>query len=305
MANKKLKDFYTYLNNLLSAESLASLLKDEVLAKAQEEGVEFTMDQLLSYIDSRLNKLDAEKQLDTYIKSLTAGQFKKKANEWQKEVKAENEKIEELLKKKISTKEELKEGIDLIKEAYEKALRRREYIKGLLKEEKDKDVKETLKDMIKQFDRFIKELDKIYEKKAKNLSKYMVKTFLGNEADELSVEKLKKRFVKLKSAKKDIMEIDAKIEIENISGSANARKVKDLKEQKRLKAEKMYYKTLAIKTAIEEDIEKTGADSSKDERIELIDRVANGFKTILEEEENALAKDKAYKQMLIDEGIEE
>lgn len=305
MVNEKIKEFYVYLNNLFSVEHLASLLQDEVIAKANENGINFTKEQLLSYLKSRVNKLDEGKQLDKYIKSLSAMQFKEKAKEWEKEVEDENNVVDEILNKKINTREELEEVIDIIKDAYEKALRRREYIKDLLKDEKDKEVRETLKEITKLFNNWIKKLDKIYEKKAKNLSKYMVKTILSNVEGRLSEEELKKMFIKLKKVKKDIMEIDAKIDVENITGNANARKIKDFKKQKRLKAEKMYYKALAVKTALEGDIEKNGGNINEDKRIELITRVAEGFKIILDEEEDRLAKDKAYQQMLIDEGIEE
>lgn len=193
----------------------------------------------------------------------------------------------------------------MIKDAYAKSLKRKEYIKDLLKNTKDEDIREILKGMAKLFNKWIKDLDKIYEKKAENLSKYMVKPLKNSSISDFSKEELKKRFINLRKIKKDIMEIDSKIEVENIKGNANARKIKDLRTQKRLKAEKMYYRALAMKTAIEEDIEKKGGDIKDDEGILLIDRIAKGFKAILDEEKDALAKDKAYQQILIDEGLKE
>lgn len=302
MASEKLRNFYIYLNDLFSEENLMNLLQDEVIAKAKKDGIDFTKEQLLLYLNSRIKKVDEGKQLDKYIKNLSVEQFKEKASEWEKEVKRENKEIEEILKKKINSKEELEQVIEMIKDAYEKALKRKEYIKDLLKNTKDEDVREILKGMTKLFNNWIKDLDKIYEKKAENLSKYMVKSLKNNFISGFSKEELKKRFINLRKIKKDIMEIDSKIEVENIKGNANARKIKELRKQKRLKAEKMYYRALTMKAAMEEYIEKRGGDANGDEGILLITRIANEFKDILDEEKDALAKDKAYQQILIDEG---
>lgn len=302
MASEKLRNFYIYLNDLFSEENLMNLLQDEVIAKAKKDGIDFTREQLSLYLNSRIKKADEGKQLDKYIKNLSVEQFKEKASEWEKDVKRENKEIEEILKKKINTKEELEQIIEIIKDTYEKSLKRKEYIKDLLKNTKDEDVREILKGMTKLFNNWIKDLDKIYEKKAENLSRYMVKSFENESISNFSKEELKKGFINLRKIKKDIMEIDSKIEVENIKGNANARKIKELRKQKRLKAEKMYYRALTMKTAMEEDIEKKGGDIKGDEGILLITRIANGFKAILDEEKEALAKDKAYKQILIDEG---
>lgn len=302
MASEKLRNFYIYLNDLFSEENLMNLLQDEVIAKAKKDGIDFTKEQLLLYLNSRMKKVDEGKQLDKYIKNLSVEQFKEKASEWEKDVKRENKEIEEILKKKINSKEELEQIIEMIKDAYEKSLKRKEYIKDLLKNTKDEDEREILKGMTKLFNKWIKDLDKIYEKKAENLSKYMVKSLKNDFISDFSKEELKKGFINLRKIRKEIMEIDSKIEVENIKGNANARKIKELRKQKRLKAEKMYYRALTMKTAMQEDIEKNGGDTKGDEGILLITRIANGFKDILDEEKEALAKDKAYKQILIDEG---
>ncbi len=305
MASEKLKNFYIYLNDLFSEENLMNLFQDKVIAKAKEDGLDFTREQLSLYLHSRIKKVEEGKQLDKYIKDLSVEQFKEMASEWEKEVRRENKEIKEILKGKISTKEELEQIIEIIKDAYEKSLKRKEYIKDLLKNMKDEDVREILKGMIKLFNSWIKDLDKIYEKKAENLSKYMVKAFENDSINDLGKEELKKRFINLRKIKKDIMEIDSKIEVENIKGNANARKVKELRKQKRLKAEKMYYRALAMKAVMEEDIEKRGEDIKENEGILLITRIANGFKAILDEEKDELAKDKAYQQIIIDEGLKE
>lgn len=305
MSKEKVKNFYMYLNDLFSAENLACLFKDEVLSKAAEEDFDFTQEQLFSYLVNRVNKLDVRKLVDNYVRGLSKKQFREKNREWKKEVKDENKAIAELLKKKVTTKKELQHSIEVIKMAYEKALKRREYIEDLLKDETDKESKSLLKETVQLFDNWIKELDKIYEKKAKNLSKYMVKTIVKEANGSITEEELEAHFIELNNVKKDIIELDAQIEIENIKGNANARKEKLLKEQKRLKAEKMYYKSLAMKAAVEDDIEKKGINEGKDKRIKIINGVVAEFKKILDEEEDARAKDKAYKQMLIDEGVVE
>lgn len=101
MASEKLRNFYIYLNDLFSEENLMSLLQDEVIEKAKKDGIDFTKEQLLLYLNSRIKKVDEGKQLDKYIKNLSVEQFKEKASEWEKDVKRENKEIEEILKRKL------------------------------------------------------------------------------------------------------------------------------------------------------------------------------------------------------------